>query len=114
MVIGVQSFDWLATHNGGVPVLPLDQLFDGVAAHPTATEYWWVYALLLSTMIPSLINLAIGGASLLRGAPGVALLLLRKMPATKAVPAFDRAWMALLLTLQIMGGAILGIGRRHS
>jgi hypothetical protein len=31
------------------------------------------------------------------------------MPADKAVPAFDRAWIATVLTLQLVGGAILGI-----
>jgi hypothetical protein len=35
-------------------------LFDGIAAHLSAPEYWWLYALLLSTMIPSLVNLIIG------------------------------------------------------
>ena len=44
-------------HGGGKPVLPLDALFNGIAAYPTAPEYWWLYALLLSTMIPSLVNL---------------------------------------------------------
>jgi hypothetical protein len=109
MVIGVQAFDGLAAHRGGTPILPLDALFDGIAAHPTAPEYWWLYALLLSTVIPSLINLAIGGASLMRGVPGVPSLLLRFMPDGEAVPAFDRVWIALVLTLQIAVGAILGI-----
>lgn len=31
------------------------------------------------------------------------------MPANRAVPAFDRAWIATVLTLQLVGGAILGI-----
>jgi hypothetical protein len=64
MVIGVQMFDRLAEHSGDVAarVLPLDKLFDGIAAQPSAPEYWWAYALLLSTMIPSLLNLMIGGA----------------------------------------------------
>ena len=65
--------------------------------------------LLVSTMIPSLVNLVIGGASLLRGVPGVPLLLLLKLPVARAVPAFDRAWIATVLTLQTVGGAILGI-----
>ena len=41
-------------------ILRPDDLFDDIAAHPTAPEYWWVYALLFSTMIPSIINLMIG------------------------------------------------------
>ena len=109
MVIGVQAYDGLAVHGGGAPVLPLDPLFNGIAAHPTAPEYWWAYALLLSTMIPSLINLVIGGASLVRWTPGLPSLLLRSMPAGKTVPTFDRAWIALVLTLQIIGGMILGV-----
>jgi len=111
MVSGVQMFDHLAAHSGGVDkqVLPLDQLFGGVAANPGAPEYWWVYALLLSTMIPSLINLMIGGASLLRGVPGLPAVLLRFMPDGKAVPAFERNWLALVLTCQVFAGALLGI-----
>jgi hypothetical protein len=109
MVIGVQAYDGLAVYGGGLAVLPLDPLFNGIAAHPTAPEYWWIYALLLSTMIPSLVNLMIGGASLWRGVPGLPSLLLRFMPAGKAVPAFDRAWIALVLTVQWFLGGILGI-----
>ena len=73
------------------------------------TEYWWVYALLLSTTIPSLLNLMIGGASLLRGIPGLPALLLRFMPASKAVPSFNRELLALVLTCQVFAGAFLGI-----
>jgi hypothetical protein len=90
-------------------VLPLAPLFDGIAANPGAPEYWWLYALLFSTMIPSLINLMIGGASFIRGVPGLPTLLLRFMPAGKAVPSFDRQWLALVLTSQVFFGALLGI-----
>jgi len=110
MVVGVQAFEQLAEHVAGESrVLPLDELFDGIEAQPSAPEYWWVYTLLLSTMIPSLLNLMIGGASLLRGVPGLPALLLRFMPAGKAVPAFDRTWLALVLTCQVFVGAFLGI-----
>jgi hypothetical protein len=109
MVIGVQAFDGLTVHGGGKPVLPLAPLFDGLAAHPEAPEYWWIYALLLSTMIPSLINLVIGGTALMRAAPGLPSLLLQFMPAGRAVPDFNRHWLALVLTLQVVGGVILGV-----
>jgi hypothetical protein len=109
MVVGVQTFDALAVHGGGKPVLPLDALFDGVAANPTAPEYWWIYALLLSTMIPSLVNLAIGGVSFVRGVPGVPSLLLRKIPPRGNVLEWDRAWIATVLTVQVAVGAVLGI-----
>jgi hypothetical protein len=109
MVIGVQAFDGLAEHSGGAPVLPLNALFDGIAADPTAPEYWWLYALLLSTMIPSLVNLVIAGASLLRGLPVLPALLLRFIPARGGALKWDRAWIALVLTFQVFGGAALGV-----
>ena len=112
MVIGVQAFDHLAEFGGGPDkrVLPLASLLDGIAANPWAPEHWWIYALLLSTMIPSLISLMIGGASLFRGIPGLAALLLRVIPADKsAMPMFDRAWLALVLTCQVFAGAFLGM-----
>jgi hypothetical protein len=109
MVLGVQAFDTMAEHGGRATVLPLDRLFNGIEANASAPEYWWLYALLLSTMIPSLVNLVIGGASLVRGLPGVPSLLLRKIPAQGNVPKFDRAWIATVLAAQVAAGAALGI-----
>jgi len=109
MVVGVQSFDAAGALGGGKAVLPLDALFDGIAANPWAPEYWWIYVLLVSTMIPSLANLGIDWTSLLRGLPGLPALLLRKIPAQGNVPKFDRAWIATVLTGQVAAGAALGI-----
>ena len=109
MVIGVQTFDALAVHGGGSPVLPLNPLFTGIAADPTAPEYWWLDALLLSTMIPSVVNLVIGGTSLVHGFPGVASLLLRYIPERGGVLKWDRHWIATVLTGQVAVGAALGI-----
>jgi hypothetical protein len=109
MVVGVQAFDTVAVHAGGTPVLPLGPLLAGLAEHPKAPEYWWVYALLLSTVLPSLFNLVIGGTALVRGVPGVGPLLLQNMPEGAEVPSFDRTWMSVLLTLQVFVGAALGI-----
>ncbi|MGH6834980.1 MAG: hypothetical protein ACREC9_05395, partial [Methylocella sp.] len=111
MVIGVQAFDELAVHGGGekAAVLPLDALFDGIAKNPGAPEYWWAYALLLSTMIPSLVNLAISGMALSRGIPGLGRLLLRWIPEGREVPDYRRPLAALVLTGQMFSGAFLGI-----
>jgi hypothetical protein len=111
MVVGVQAFDRLAVLGGGAAVLPLDKLFAGIGNRETALEpeYWWIYALLLTTLIPSLINLGIGGASLMRGLPGVPSLLLRHLRADKAVRSYERTWIALVLAAQNVGGVILGI-----
>ena len=109
MVIGVQAFDALAVHGGGTPILPLDLLFRGIAAYPTEPEFWWLYALLLSTMIPSLVNLVIAGTSLVRGVPGVSSVLLRYIPERGGVLKWDRHWIATVLTTQVAAGAALGI-----
>jgi hypothetical protein len=109
MVFFVQAFDELAVHGGGKPVLPLDTLFDGIAKNPAAPEYWWAYALLLSSMIPSLINLAIGGMALSRGIPGSGRLLLLWIPEGKAVPEYKRQPAAIGLTVQMFADAGLGI-----
>ena len=109
MVIGVQAFDASAVRGGGAPVLPLEPLFNGIAANPSAPEYWWIYALLLSTMIPSLVNLVIGGVSFVRGLPGLPSLLLRYIPERGAVLKWDRHWIATVLTAQVALGAALGI-----
>jgi hypothetical protein len=109
MVIGVQAFDGFTVHGGGAPVLPLGGLFDGIATHPTAPEYWWLYALLLATMIPSLFNLVIGGTSLLRGIPVLSSLLLRSIPEGEAIPIGDRFGLSLVLTGQLAIGGLLGV-----
>jgi hypothetical protein len=87
----------------------LEPLFSGIATNPAAPEYWWLYALLLSTMIPSLVNLVIGGASLVLGLPGVPSLLLRYVPERGGVLKWDRHWIAAVLTTQVAAGAALGI-----
>jgi hypothetical protein len=109
IVVAVQAFGELVTHGGGAPILPLGPLFDGISKNPAAPEYWWVYALLLATMIPSIINLAIGGMALLRGLPGFGRLLLQWLPEGKAVPEYKRQLTAIGLTVQMFAGAFLGI-----
>ena len=52
---------------------------------------WWIYALLISTIIPSLVDLGIGGASLVRRAPGLPSVLLRRIPVGRLSPPTSRA-----------------------
>jgi hypothetical protein len=108
MVVFVQAFDELAIDAGGSGVMPLERLFAEIRVNPAAPEHWWAYALLFSTMIPSLINLMIGGASLVRGLPGIASWLLQWMPEGKVL-SFHRHQIATVLTGQILVGAALGL-----
>ena len=109
MVLGVQTFDTIATHAGGTAVLPLDEFFQRFDADKSAPEFWWVYALVLTTMLPSAINLMIGGASLMRGIPWLNAWLLTFMPEGKPVPKVERVWVALVLTTQLFLGFLAGI-----
>jgi hypothetical protein len=109
MVVGVQAFDALAVHGGGAPTLPLEPLFNRIAKHPSLPEYWWFYAVLLSTMIPILVNLVIGGTALVSGLPGVPSMALRYIPARGGVLKWNRRWIATVLTGQVAAGAALGI-----
>jgi hypothetical protein len=61
----------------------------------------------MSTLLPSLANLVIASGCLTRGLPGVSIWLLRSMPANAAVPTFERAWIAAVLTAQWAFGGIL-------
>jgi hypothetical protein len=67
------------------------------------------YALLVSTMIPSLVNPVVGGTSLVRGLPGVSSLLLRYIPERGGVLKWDLHWIATVLSTQVAAGAVLGI-----
>jgi hypothetical protein len=108
MVATAQLFDDLAVHGGGNPVLPpMRELLGAIKAAPGKPEYWWIYATLFSTMLPSLINLFVAGVSLVRGVPGVSTWLLGKVRQGEAVRAFDRLIVAIVLSLQgIVGLAI--------
>lgn len=110
-VLGVQTFATVAVATGGedAGILDVEDLLAGIHDRPADPEFWWVYAMLFSTMIPSLVNLAIGGASLFRGIPWLTAALLRRMPADRPPKAHDRTWMALVLAAQLFLGGLLGI-----
>ena len=111
MVAGVIAFNYITEWGGGRVIVHLDLLFTGIEAHPAAPQYWWVYALLFSTMIPSLFNLVIGGVSLTRGLWFVRPWLYDNMPEKpNDIPKYKRFEMAAALTVQFFAGAILGVG----
>ena len=107
MVIGIQLFDSMAVRGGGTQVLPLDELFQGINTDPLAPKYWWLYALLFSTMIPSLVNLVIGGLALTRGVPQLSAYLHSLMDSGRS--QFHRIQIATLLAGQVVIGVALGI-----
>ena len=112
MVLAVQLFDALAVHRGGKAVLPLEPLFDALAANSAAPEHWWTYALLATTLLPSLVNAVVGCASWLRSLPWLNLWLQRQMPARQGSAAealvYHRVTVAAVLTSQWALGAVIG------
>jgi hypothetical protein len=84
-------------------------LLDEIRSAPTAPQYWWAYALLLSTMIPSLVNLTIGGFCLVRGIPIISQYLYAHLPAGQAVVPDARYRIAFILMCQWIAGICLGV-----
>jgi len=109
IVIGIQTFDLVTVRGGGKQVLSLDELFQGIMANGLAPKYWWLYALLLSTMVPSFFNLAIGGLSLTRGIPRLSAHLHSLMDSSGSVFEFHRVQIAALMGSQVVVGVALGI-----
>jgi hypothetical protein len=110
MVAAVQLFDDIAVYSGGQPVFPpMREFLDAIKANPGKPEYWWVYATLFSTMLPSLINLFIAGVSLARDVPGLSSWLAGKVREGEAVPSYDRLLVAIVLALQGVIGAAIAV-----
>jgi hypothetical protein len=106
MVFAVQMFDDIAVLRAGpeARTLPLGPLFEGLRNAPSAYENWWVWLLLFSSMIPSILNLSIAAAAFLRGWPRINGWILQRMPVGKAVAQRDRLPVAAALTAQLVGG----------
>ena len=100
MVIGVQAFNMVAVRAGENEVLLLNDLFSGIVKTPGAPEYWWIYALLLTTQLPSLFNIFIGSTALFRSISFLSRWTLQFIPEGESVLSFNRgvisAWLITL------------------
>ena len=109
-VLAVQTFEDIAALRGGQRIMPLNDLFAGLDLHPGDPEYWWVWLMLFSTLIPSALNLCIAAASFMRGLPFLNTWILNRMSSGRsAMRDRDRLLLALALSGQIAGG-VLAIG----
>jgi len=108
-VVAAQMFDDIAVQRAGTQalIMPLDALFKGLETRPGDYEFWWVWFMLFSTLIPSLINLVIGAAAFLRGLPSLNAWILNRMPHAKAVRDNDRLPVACALAGQLAGGLLV-------
>ena len=106
----VQVFTHFTILGGGRLVLEAGQVLEGLAdpQRRTAPEYWWLYAMLFSTLIPSIVNVTLGALSILRGVPGLHARLAKRLPRGAAMLGIDRWWVALVLALQATLSLIAG------
>jgi hypothetical protein len=107
IVLAVQTFDDIAQIRAGVAgrIIEPGPLFRELHG----AKYSWVWLMLFSTLIPSMINLCVAAASLIRGLPILNAWVVTKMPDT--IRDSDRALVASALASQIVGGVVLtGIG----
>jgi len=59
MVVGFRHSDLIGRPGGGTPHPAFNDPLQRNCHQPHRAEDWWIYSLLLSTMIPSLVNLTI-------------------------------------------------------
>jgi hypothetical protein len=107
-VFAVQTFDDIAVLRAGAQArtLPLGPLFEGLETRPGDPEYWWVWLMLFSTLIPSALNLCIAAASLIRGLPFLNAWIVKRMQIASAMRDSDRLLLASALSGQIAGGVL--------
>ena len=105
-VFTVQTFEDIAALRGGpdARIMPLDTLFAGLDLHPGDPEYWWLWLMLFSTLIPSALNLCAAAASLIRGLPFLNTWIVKRMQTAGSMRDSDRLMLASALSAQIAGG----------
>jgi hypothetical protein len=113
MVIAVDFFNHLAEIGGGTEARILPNMQDYLSmlrSSPRDSKFWWIYATLFSTMLPSVANLFVAGFSFLRGLPKTRAFLLRVMRPGETMPAGRRFAAALILTLQGAVAVLFALG----
>ena len=116
VLFAVQAFNTMATLGGAEIFLkPTDYLLAfGDAKQRWEPQYYWIYIMLFSTMIPSVCNVVIGLMSIARGfAPLYRFIETQKIPTKEAVPTANRMLFAPLIALNrmvcVFGGILLSM-----
>ncbi len=116
VLFAVQAFNTMTIIGGGeIFLIPTDYLVAfGDPEQRWKPQYYWVYIMLFSTMIPSMCNVVIGLMSISRGfAPLYRFIESQKIPTREAVPAANRMLFAPLIAFNrmvcVLGGLVLSI-----
>jgi hypothetical protein len=73
------------------------------------TQYWWIYATLFSTLIPSVLNMTVAALSLMRGVPWFHKRVAAAMRPGKSMMEIHLSWMPGALALEVMLAAMAGL-----
>lgn len=65
ITISTAGFNQLAIAGGGKAFVDLTRIFTSVFNKPLDAENWWIYSMLLSTLVPTLRHLVIAGISVI-------------------------------------------------
>jgi hypothetical protein len=107
MLLAIQSFEYVS----GAPILNVERILDHLAdaGQRTAPEYWWIYATLFSTLIPSIINVSIGALSVVRGLTGFHHSVAEAMVPGTPMPSDDAFFNALALASSALLSVVIGL-----
>ena len=108
-VVAVQTFDDIGVLRAGEAgrVLPLGPLFEKLFDNPAETENWWIWLMLFSTAIPSVVNLFIASFAFLRSMPFTTKWILSSMPENAEMRSRDCLRVSAALAVQVAIGAMI-------
>jgi len=105
----LQAFNHMTRVGGGEEVLDAGALLAALSdpARRALPEYWWLYAMLFSTLIPSVVNVMVGALSLVRGLPRLNDWIARAMD--DGAVGSERYWMVPALAVQTLFAWVIGV-----
>ena len=111
-IVAVQTFGDIAVLRAGedARIMSLGPLFEKLDDDPAAYENWWIWLMLFSTAIPSVVNLAIASFAFMRGMPFATNWMLRHMPEEGPMRSRDRLRVAAALSVQLSVGLRITAG----
>jgi hypothetical protein len=65
------GFVQLMNAAAGFVIVDVDALLTTLRTDPGSPTVWWIYVTIFTTMVPSLVNLFLGGLAIVRGLPGL-------------------------------------------